>query len=397
MAFEVILDRIPDAKQKPTRAKPVLELSAFQPVSRDFAFIVDRGVKAGDIVRAAQGVDKKLITGVTVFDVYEGKGIDDGKKSIAIAVTIQPREKTLTDQEIDAVGGQDRRRGDQEDRRQLAGMMRKPQAVFGHVMLRRYGMSLAGLIPADVSLNAAIAICAIAFVSGTARGFSGFGSALIFMPLASSMAAPRLVAALLLVIDFIARRAAASQCLAAGRPQGDRRDGGRRAGRRADRNLFPQPARSGDDALDHLRLRRRAVAAVAVGLALSRQGSSGAFRRHRRPCPAFAAGWRRPAGRRSSAIGSAGRSRPVIARANILLFFGASDFFSLVSYAARRPDHTGCRSGSRCWSARSTRSASGSARQLFGRASETLFRAICYALIAAAVIIGLPALDGVLR
>jgi len=103
IAFEVILDRIPAAKQRPTRAKPVLELSAFQPVSRDFAFIVDRGVKAGDIVRAAQGVDKKLITDVTVFDVYEGKGIEDDKKSIAIAVTIHPREKTLTDQEIEAV------------------------------------------------------------------------------------------------------------------------------------------------------------------------------------------------------------------------------------------------------------------------------------------------------
>ena len=103
IAFEVILDRIPAAKSKPTRAKAVLELSAFQPVSRDFAFIVDRGVKAGDIVRAAQGVDKKLITDVGVFDVYEGKGIDDGKKSVAIAVTLQPREKTLTDQEIEAI------------------------------------------------------------------------------------------------------------------------------------------------------------------------------------------------------------------------------------------------------------------------------------------------------
>src|ERR1700722_18146685 len=103
IAFEVILDRIPAAKQRPTRARPVLDLSPFQPVSRDFAFIVDRGVKAGDIVRAAQGVDKKLITDVTVFDVYEGKGIEEGKKSIAIAVTIQPREKTLTDQEIEAV------------------------------------------------------------------------------------------------------------------------------------------------------------------------------------------------------------------------------------------------------------------------------------------------------
>ena len=104
MAFEVILERIPAAKQKPTRAKPALELSAFQPVARDFAFIVDRNVGADDIVRAAQGVDKKLITDVTVFDVYEGKGIDETKKSIAIAVTIQPREKTMTDQEIDAVG-----------------------------------------------------------------------------------------------------------------------------------------------------------------------------------------------------------------------------------------------------------------------------------------------------
>ena len=103
MAFEVILERIPDAKAKPIRAKPLLELSPFQPVSRDFAFIVDRSVNAGDIVRTAQAVDKKLITGVTVFDVYEGKGIDDDKKSIAIAVTLQPREKTLTDQEIDAV------------------------------------------------------------------------------------------------------------------------------------------------------------------------------------------------------------------------------------------------------------------------------------------------------
>ena len=103
IAFEVILDRIPAAKVKPTRAKAVIELSAFQPVSRDFAFIVDRAVRSGDIVRSAQGVDKKLITDVTVFDVYEGKGIDNGKKSVAIAVTIQPREKTLTDQEIEAV------------------------------------------------------------------------------------------------------------------------------------------------------------------------------------------------------------------------------------------------------------------------------------------------------
>jgi phenylalanyl-tRNA synthetase beta chain len=103
--FEVILERIPEPKAKATRARPALELSAFQPVSRDFAFIVDKSVKAADVVRAAQNVDKKLVTGVTVFDVYEGKGIEPGKTSVAIAVTIQPREKTMTDQEIDALAG----------------------------------------------------------------------------------------------------------------------------------------------------------------------------------------------------------------------------------------------------------------------------------------------------
>jgi phenylalanyl-tRNA synthetase beta chain len=103
VAFEVILERIPEAKAKPTRAKPMLELSPFQPVERDFAFVVDDKVKAADLVRAAQTADRKLVTGVTVFDVYEGKGIDPGKKSIAIAVTIQPRDKTMTDAEIEAL------------------------------------------------------------------------------------------------------------------------------------------------------------------------------------------------------------------------------------------------------------------------------------------------------
>jgi len=104
VAFEVILERIPEAKAKATRAKAVLELSPFQPVTRDFAFVVDHTVKAADIVRTAQAVDRKLIASVSVFDVYEGPGVEAGKKSVAIAVTIQPREKTMTDQEIDALG-----------------------------------------------------------------------------------------------------------------------------------------------------------------------------------------------------------------------------------------------------------------------------------------------------
>jgi phenylalanyl-tRNA synthetase beta chain len=103
VAFEVVLERIPEAKARATRARPALELAPLQPVERDFAFIVDRAVKAADIVRAAQGVDRRLIAGIAVFDVYEGPGIDAGKKSIAIAVTLQPRDRTMTDQEIDAV------------------------------------------------------------------------------------------------------------------------------------------------------------------------------------------------------------------------------------------------------------------------------------------------------
>ena len=72
--FEVLLEKIPEPKAKPTRAKPLLELSPFQPVERDFAFVVAATVKAADLVRAAQNVDRKLITNVTVFDVYEGTG-----------------------------------------------------------------------------------------------------------------------------------------------------------------------------------------------------------------------------------------------------------------------------------------------------------------------------------
>ena len=105
VAFEVMLEKIPEPKARPTRAKPTLELSAFQPVERDFAFVVDNAVKAADIVRSAQNADKKLVSNVVVFDVYEGKGIEPGKKSVAIAVTIQPREKTMTDAEIEALAG----------------------------------------------------------------------------------------------------------------------------------------------------------------------------------------------------------------------------------------------------------------------------------------------------
>jgi phenylalanyl-tRNA synthetase beta chain len=103
VAFELNLDALPPPKAKPTKMRPKLDLPDFQPLTRDFAFVVGRNVAAGDIVKAAQGAERQLIVGVDVFDIYEGTGIDPDKKSVAIAVTLQPTEKTLTDVEIEAV------------------------------------------------------------------------------------------------------------------------------------------------------------------------------------------------------------------------------------------------------------------------------------------------------
>ncbi|HEV3490312.1 MAG TPA: phenylalanine--tRNA ligase subunit beta [Reyranella sp.] len=102
-AFEVFLDAPPLPKARATKARPKLVLSPFQPVERDFAFLVDESVEAEKLVRAARNADKVLITGARVFDLYAGKGVAEGKKSIAIAVTLQPVERTLTDAEIEAV------------------------------------------------------------------------------------------------------------------------------------------------------------------------------------------------------------------------------------------------------------------------------------------------------
>lgn len=104
-AFEVFLDAPPLPKAKASKARAKLVLSAFQPVERDFAFLVDAAVDAEKLVRAARNADKTLIAVVRVFDVYAGKGVPDGKKSLAIAVTLQPVERTLTDAEIETVSG----------------------------------------------------------------------------------------------------------------------------------------------------------------------------------------------------------------------------------------------------------------------------------------------------
>ena len=103
--FEVFLDAIPEPKAKATRTKPRLELSPFQLVRRDFAFVVDKAVEAATIERAALAADKKLVTGVRVFDIFEGASLGEDKKSVAIEVSIQPRDKTLTDEELEAIAG----------------------------------------------------------------------------------------------------------------------------------------------------------------------------------------------------------------------------------------------------------------------------------------------------
>jgi uncharacterized membrane protein YfcA len=256
-------------------------------------------------------------------------------------------------------------------------------------------MSLSELIPSDISSNAAIAICVIAFVSGTSRGFSGFGSALIFMPLASSMAAPRLVAALLLIIDFVGalpmlpdawrhadRKATAVIVLGAlvGVP----------VGTWLLTRLDPVTTRwiiSGFVAalllllLSGWRYRGRDYVALSVGIGALSGFCSGLAQTGGPPIVGYWLG------------------RPVasqVARANIVLFFGASDFFSMASYAASGLINRDAIAFSLLVGPVYA-AGIGFGTLLFGRASEALFRGICYALIAAAVIFGLPILDGVLR
>ncbi len=103
LAFEVWLETIPEPKAKAMKTRTALTLSPLMPLTRDFAFVIDRGAAADDLARAAAGADRALIAGARVFDVYEGAGIGEGLKSVAVEVWVQPRERTLTDAEIEAL------------------------------------------------------------------------------------------------------------------------------------------------------------------------------------------------------------------------------------------------------------------------------------------------------
>jgi phenylalanyl-tRNA synthetase beta chain len=101
--FEIFIHKAPKPRTKGGKGRPLLKPSLFQPLGRDFAFVVDMAVTAESLIRAAKGADKVLIVDVRLFDIYEGKGVGEGKKSVAIAVTLQPTERTLTDEDIEKV------------------------------------------------------------------------------------------------------------------------------------------------------------------------------------------------------------------------------------------------------------------------------------------------------
>lgn len=101
MAFEVYADNIPLPRNTQDKARKRLELSQFQPVDKDLAFVVDKNVLATNLIAAARNADKEHIADVRMFDIYEGENLPEGKKSIALGITFQPKEKTYTDQDIE--------------------------------------------------------------------------------------------------------------------------------------------------------------------------------------------------------------------------------------------------------------------------------------------------------
>ncbi len=106
VGFTVYLDNVPAPKSR-TIARPALAASDFQAVERDFAFVVDAQTEAETLLRAARGADKKLVESAAIFDVFDGpkaaQSLGEGKKSLALSIRLQPRDRTLTDEEIEAV------------------------------------------------------------------------------------------------------------------------------------------------------------------------------------------------------------------------------------------------------------------------------------------------------
>jgi len=103
IAFELVLDAIPAPKKKTLKARAPLVLPDLMPVRRDFAFLAPQALAAADLMKAVRGADKTLIADVSLFDRYEGPGVPEGRVSLAVEVVLQPMDKTLTDEDIEAV------------------------------------------------------------------------------------------------------------------------------------------------------------------------------------------------------------------------------------------------------------------------------------------------------
>ena len=252
-------------------------------------------------------------------------------------------------------------------------------------------MSISALLPSSVSVWAIAALMAVALVASVARGFSGFGSALIFMPLASTVAAPRTVAALLLVIDLVAAAPLA--------PNAWKHADRKAVALMAFGSLLTVPLGTyALTRLDPVTTRWIIVAFVAALLALLISG----WRYHGKAHPAATIGVGGTAGFCSGLAQTGGPpvvaywlGQPIagaIARANIILYFALSDVVSFASYLVSGILTTDTVKLSLLVGPVYALGLFLGAR-LFGVASETLFRRVCYSLIALAVIISLPVLD----
>jgi phenylalanyl-tRNA synthetase beta chain len=103
LGFEIFLDNIPDSRKKIRETKPQFIVSDYQKVIRDFAFVIEDKYSSGEIINLVKNIDKELIKTVKIFDIYQGKNIEPGKKSIAFNVTFEPKEKTLSEKDIEEI------------------------------------------------------------------------------------------------------------------------------------------------------------------------------------------------------------------------------------------------------------------------------------------------------
>jgi phenylalanyl-tRNA synthetase beta chain len=103
LGFEIFLDNIPEFRKKIRETKPQFIVSDYQKVTRDFAFVIDEKFSSGEIINLVKNIDKELIKTVKIFDIYQGENIESGKKSIAFSVTFEPKDKTLSEGDIDQI------------------------------------------------------------------------------------------------------------------------------------------------------------------------------------------------------------------------------------------------------------------------------------------------------